>query len=98
MTSNVWGQVADEKIKPVVSETSENDLQNLLADPPKLEDVLGSELPCFSSRNFILSTLYKTFRMKFEPSDLSASWFEKIIAKINSETFKVNIIEFLNRE
>ncbi|TVU44714.1 hypothetical protein EJB05_04165 [Eragrostis curvula] len=34
-------EVADERIKPVVSEASENALQDLLADPPKLEDVLG---------------------------------------------------------
>jgi hypothetical protein len=55
---DVWGQVADEKIKPVVSEASEKAIQDFLADPPKLEDVLGSELPCFASRIYILRCLH----------------------------------------
>jgi hypothetical protein len=50
--------VADEKIKPVVSEASERAIQDLLADLPKLEDVLGSELPCYASRLYILYYLH----------------------------------------
>jgi hypothetical protein len=50
--------VADEKIKPVVSEAGERAIQDLLADLPKLEDVLGSELPCYASRLYILYYLH----------------------------------------
>jgi len=41
----VWEQVADQRIKPVVSEANEKALPDLLSDPPQLEDVLGSEIP-----------------------------------------------------
>lgn len=41
----VWVQVADERIKPVISEADEKALPDLLSDPPQLEDVLGSEIP-----------------------------------------------------
>lgn len=34
-------EVADERIKPVVSEANEKALPDLLSDPPQLEDVLG---------------------------------------------------------
>lgn len=45
---DVWEQVADEKIKPVVSEANEKALPDLLSDPPQAEDVLGSEILCFA--------------------------------------------------
>jgi len=41
----VWEQVADQRIKPVVSEANEKALPDLLSDPPQLEVVLGSEIP-----------------------------------------------------
>ena len=41
----VWEQVADERIKTVVSEANEKALPDLPSDPPQLEDVLGSEIP-----------------------------------------------------
>jgi len=34
-------EVADQRIKPVVSEANEKALPDLLSDPPQLEDVLG---------------------------------------------------------
>ena len=46
----VWEQVADKRIKPVVYEANEKALPDLLADPPQLEDVLGSEIPCSAPR------------------------------------------------
>jgi hypothetical protein len=46
MTMLVLEQVADERIKLVVSEANENALPDLLSDPPQLEDVLKSENPC----------------------------------------------------
>jgi len=46
---DVWEQVADERIKPVVSEANEKALPDLLSDPPQVEDVLGSKIPCFAS-------------------------------------------------
>jgi len=46
---DVWEQVADEMIKPVVSEANEKALLDLLSDPPQVEDVLGSKIPRFAS-------------------------------------------------
>ena len=49
LTMLVLEQVADARIKLVVSEANEKALPDLLSDPPQLKDVLNSENPCTAS-------------------------------------------------
>lgn len=59
----VLEQVADARIKLVVSEANENALPDLLSDPPQLEDVLKSENPCTASvcNHFVMSLRRNNF-------------------------------------